>query len=277
LQAFGIFQRRYTTIFDACEAIISCVGRQSVSGLLFTVAIVFVVLPACVLLGNKLLGLARSRIRLDLAELQRVDTRDPILFLRSFRDDQVSLLEGHPHIVQRPMNLGQPHEFLDHVLLEQATVYGPVVAVGNPQDELPPFGAARGYFSEMTWHQAVEQLSAKARAIVVCLDNTAGIRWEMSHLISSSQTQKCLFFVHPKLHETASGYAVLSELFAKLIQTGFMDETVANEIRLSFESRHPIGLFARDNQIMTALSKEPRQPCYLVVLRRFLREVCASL
>ena len=63
------------------------------------------------------------------------------------------------------MALGQQSTPLDQVLLEEGTQYGPVVALGNPRDRFPPYGAARGYFDNKDWQQAVTNLARDANSL----------------------------------------------------------------------------------------------------------------
>jgi len=43
--------------------------------------------------------------------------------------------------------------------------FGPVVALGNPHDRFPPYGAARGYFDNKDWQQAVTNLARDANSL----------------------------------------------------------------------------------------------------------------
>jgi hypothetical protein len=84
---------------------------------------------------------ARRFTRLSLERLISSDTRPVILFLRSFRDDQVRLKKPVRSLFRRMISVGEPSPTLDHLLLEEGTPHGPVVAIGAP-GSTPPFGAA---------------------------------------------------------------------------------------------------------------------------------------
>ncbi len=75
---------------------------------------------------------------------------------------------------------------------------GPVVGLGNPRDRRPPYGAARGYFDDKDWQGAVNDLANNSAAVVICLDDTDGIWWEIEHLVTRGHLGKTLFLVHPK-------------------------------------------------------------------------------
>jgi hypothetical protein len=134
----------------------------------------------------------------SITELQAHDDRPPILFLRAFKDDQVVLLPPRLSYFAKMFSFGRNSENLDTVLLEEGTDYGPVVALGNPTDATPPYGAARGYFAGKDWKQGVMALAQSSSAIVLCVDLTDGIKWELEQLRDQNLLHRCLFLVHPR-------------------------------------------------------------------------------
>src|SRR5262249_21234034 len=143
-------------------------------------------------------SLARRIARVSLVQLSDVDKRDPVLFLRSFFDDQVELGRSRKPLWHSIMSIGESAPLLDHILLEEATPVGPVVAIGAPGSP-PPFGAARLYTKDSEWQQEMSRLSRLAKAIVIVLDETEGVLWELSHIRSSGHTAKTLFLLPPRL------------------------------------------------------------------------------
>lgn len=111
-------------------------------------------------LANIFLRQARRKITMSLNELLATDPRRPVLFLRSFREDQAVLPRPSHTLLGKVLALGLPPQTLDELLLDEGTLYGPVVALGNPQDLMPPYGAARGYFSNKDWTGAVVTYAA---------------------------------------------------------------------------------------------------------------------
>jgi hypothetical protein len=153
-----------------------------------------------------------GRLRFSLEELQKIDRRPPVLFLRAFGDDQVMLRNPRlPHL-GRVLEFGRRRTNLDEMLLAEATPYGPLVALGNPADRFPPYGAARKYFDNMTWQQAVEGLARESSVIVLCVDATDGIWWEVEHIALTRQFAKTLFLVHPSHREPSANRALLTWL-----------------------------------------------------------------
>jgi hypothetical protein len=116
----------------------------------------------------------RRQATSSIEEVQELDVRRPILFLRAFRDDQLFLASPKLPLISRLFGLGRGKVSLDVMLLEEGINYGPVVALGNPQDSLPPYGAARGYFDDRTWHDGVAALAQTIQFDQSCLtDNPA--------------------------------------------------------------------------------------------------------
>ena len=76
-----------------------------------------VAFPSFALLGNKFLHMARRKIRLSIDELVATDPRYPILFLRSFREDQVVLPSPRHTLIGRILALGFREQTLDELLL----------------------------------------------------------------------------------------------------------------------------------------------------------------
>jgi hypothetical protein len=142
--------------------------------------------------------LARRYTRVTVEELIRTDKRPPILFLRSFRDDQIKLAPPRRLFFRWLFALGEPPPMLDHVLVEETAEIGPPLAIGMP-GRPPPFGAARTYLDDEEWRAGVATFAERARTIVIVIDDTEGIIWELSHIRESGYTAKTLFLLPPRL------------------------------------------------------------------------------
>lgn len=148
-----------------------------------------------VLLGEWIRNGARWQARAGFAERIGRDNRKPILFLRSFTDDQVRI-PGTKWL--RRVALGElGRRRLDHILVEDYSAHGPVVAIGRPGDADLPFGAARLYVPDDQWQDAVKRLADAAAHIVIVADETAGVQWEVETLLAHHR-RKTLFLASPK-------------------------------------------------------------------------------
>src|SRR4051812_42448580 len=112
----------------------------------------------------------------------------------------------------RILEMGRRANSLDHLLLEEGTSYGPVVGLGSPTDKRPPYGVARGYFSDETWHEAVTNLVTQSLFTVICIDDTAGVWWEVEHLVAHQHLSKTLFLIHPRYAAASENAPILTRI-----------------------------------------------------------------
>jgi len=176
----------------------------------------FVALLALNLLGagRFVLTLADRRATKVYQGVREWDDRPPVIFLRSFDQDAERLaVNGRDPLARWPAGVGRARTF-DEMLLEHASPYGPVIAIGDPRDPIPPLGAARIFVAEegRDWQGVVRQLADAARLIVICPNTSAGVRWELDLVAQPALRAKTVFLAHPELPE-----AQLRALFASVI------------------------------------------------------------
>ncbi|MDQ3765288.1 MAG: succinylglutamate desuccinylase/aspartoacylase family protein [Actinomycetota bacterium] len=163
------------------------IGRQLGS----EVAALAMWLPLTVFLYRQ----ARREALLPAAELGRRNPRSPILYLRSFCDDEIKMraraANGRSSL-ERVLKVRFEEVVTDHLWR-----YGPVVAIGRPGDRLPPLGAARDYVSDEQWQQKVEQLMLSASIIVLVLGRTEGLAWELKKIIELDLIRKLVVLFPP--------------------------------------------------------------------------------
>jgi hypothetical protein len=121
------------------------------------------------------------------------------LFLRSFKNDQVDLPIEATGILDRIVPKFTEAKNLDQALMETATPYGPVVAIGRPGDPEPPFGASRKYVGDDEWQALVKEMARDARRVVIVLDTTEGVVWEREMLHEAGFGPKTLFLFDPSV------------------------------------------------------------------------------
>lgn len=141
------------------------------------------------------------------------DARAPILFLRAFDQDAVKLhAETADPLVKLPAGVGAPRT-LDEILLENASPYGPLIAIGDPRDPTPPLGAARIFVpgEDNDWQRVVSSLVAASRAVVMCPTTSAGVRWELELLVRAGAQGRTIFLASPEIpaSETEPLFATL--------------------------------------------------------------------
>jgi hypothetical protein len=120
---------------------------------------------------------ARRHASLDAREVQEQDPRPPVVLLRSFADDELEM-SGLPELMWSPPTT------MSWVAAERLASIGPVVAVGEPGEELPPLGPYRLFLPAGNWHVEVERLIASARAVFLVLGRSQGVLWELERILA---------------------------------------------------------------------------------------------
>lgn len=93
-----------------------------------------------------------------------------------------------------------PHENSTPLTLEQylspalESGLAPLVALGRPDDYLPPSGAARDYVADQVWKERFEDLAVRSIAILLLPGSSNSLNWELSFVLSEGLAPK-LFLV----------------------------------------------------------------------------------
>jgi hypothetical protein len=127
---------------------------------------------------------ARRDFQPDAEKLLAVDTREPILFLRSFQDDEkISYQMGSAAFVDWS---------LETRLAAHFSKIGPFVAIGNPKDKTPEIGAARALLSDDQWQARVIDWMDRSRVIVLMSGVTHWVGWELECVLSRRHAGKLI-------------------------------------------------------------------------------------
>ncbi|MCD9186463.1 MAG: hypothetical protein LUM44_08515 [Pyrinomonadaceae bacterium] len=108
-----------------------------------------------------------KKYRINTQRDLRYDSRDPVLYLRSYLTDTE---ENIQKISKRT-----PEEDLNSVLQD----IGPVLAVGRPEDTESQLGAKRIYVETETWKDTVQNLMEISQLIVIHAGASESLLWEM--------------------------------------------------------------------------------------------------
>ena len=167
-------------------------------GVLFVIGLVIGIrgmLPtfAAMAAAFALLTRARRVIAQNAAEVISHDHRAPILFLRSFMDDQIKVKQWqHLFGFQNPM----PIRF-EEALGGMIGRYGPFLAIGEPKEGLPQLGAARAYPGDNEWQAMVTRWISEARLITMLCGPTRWVHWEVQNVIAAARINRLLLFLPP--------------------------------------------------------------------------------
>jgi hypothetical protein len=161
----------------------------------------------CMAGARRLRRRARRRAMLSAEAARQLDARPPILFLRAFRDDQVSLAAARLPLLLRLIDPDGIGGSLEELIVQECTWLGPVLAIGDPSHPLPPLGVSRMYCSGDTWQDTVNGLMQESARIVIALDSSAaigadgvptGLAWEITRLREKGVLGKTTFLWPPQ-------------------------------------------------------------------------------
>lgn len=130
----------------------------------------------------------------------RTDPRSEVLLLRSFQDDALTM-RMHRSARHSPIELAsaEPFERFEELLAWSLWRFGPVFAIGQPETdrELPPLGAAREFYDDDSWKDAVRLRMARSSMVVYVVGRSPGVYTEFLKAQHLGVLAKCLFVFPP--------------------------------------------------------------------------------
>ncbi|MFE7302774.1 transferase [Streptomyces sp. NPDC057579] len=125
-----------------------------------------------------------------------VDGRKPVLYLRSFADDDTA---AHVDDSASFVSLHSREEQFTAAL----GAVGPLITVGRPGEPLPRLGAARFYLPLDDWQPTVLRLMELSQLIVLRLGLGEGLRWEVQQARATQPAGKLVLLAPGGLSEVA--------------------------------------------------------------------------
>jgi hypothetical protein len=214
---------------------------------------------------------ARRAALLSAAEALALDRRPPVLFLRPFADDQVSLASVPLSFLA---GLFDPISQQTHVeaLLETCVSLGPAVAIGRPGDDAPPLGVPRAYVAA-DWQAAVTTLMDAASLIVIAISDSPGIAWEVDQIAARGHARKTILVMPPgRSHDREILLRIVTTFAPGLDGRKGRDAFVRN-----LGNNHVIGVIGSDQRprVLTVRGT-PSRADYELALRIAVRDLCPS-
>jgi hypothetical protein len=142
------------------------------------------------LAGFFLLIRARRYFQVSADSLLAVDKRPPVLFLRSFADDE------------RQQYGSSQRALLDFSLETRLANhfhrFGPFIAIGSPKETVPQPGAARVRLSDDQWQSQVLDWMKTANVITMYCGTTQWVNWELRQVIEQGGATR-LILMFPEM------------------------------------------------------------------------------
>lgn len=140
-------------------------------------------------------------------------TRGDVLLLRSFDDDSVRIRAMDTHLGSLNLLLGNRVRFEEYVATTVAQ-NSDLIAIGKPGEPLPPLGAARTYFADDEWQNAIDTTVRRAGAVIMLTAGTSGFEWELNLLRRTGHLAKTLILIPPVSADDEIGR--IQDLFSRL-------------------------------------------------------------
>jgi hypothetical protein len=158
--------------------------------------------------GKRYVARAMSAERLQ-------DSRAPVVFLRPFHSDpralRMKVQTTGDGVSFFTLFEGVFDKTLEDYLAESLRSIGPLVALGQPCEALPPAGAVRFRETHHTWKDRVVDLLRSARLVVLIPGASEALFWEMWTAFQELRPQQLVILGVGK--DTPREYAALSLIF----------------------------------------------------------------
>ncbi len=158
----------------------------------------------------------------------------PVVFLRSFRDEDARVASKNPF-----WSLLRAQVRLEEVIAGQLMRLGPCVAIGVPGEWVPRLGAMRAYFADADWQTAIRAWTDRAVLSVVMAGSSLSVLWELEYLIWSNRTSTLLLILPPdeSQYARARRWKAVSKIFAGTRwQQGVASADVSNALCVTFDA-----------------------------------------
>ena len=158
----------------------------------------------------------------DADKIRERDARNPVLYLRSFQnEDKQARPPGRHKDIKLMLEYNRtkivPHEAIRMQLLFGFVMnsIGPYIALAHPQQKAirVSIGPAIKYVPDNEWQEVVSAWMIEAAAIVFDIGTTAGVLWEIKFIIERIDPRKILFIVPEDAIEYSSFVKQASHLF----------------------------------------------------------------
>jgi heme/copper-type cytochrome/quinol oxidase subunit 2 len=201
-----------------------------------------------------------DRLSMPIAEdVLRSDPRSPILFLRSFSEEETALSNLPWWYTSSVPDL------LEEAVLSEFQKVGPVVGLTNRRLRSRP-GTYSPYDTETEkWQERAEQLMLQAAAIVVVVTIGEGLAWEIRRISELGLLTRTVFVLPPSNLEEPLRW-LISEL-------DLPPDVKTDVVEVSrFGEKQPIAIIDVDSRLTTYLA-HPDKGGYLLVAQRVLRDM----
>jgi len=156
--------------------------------------------------------LLKARMQMGADERMSYDRREPILFLRSFFDDDITAHSYSGRILSRITGLNLGEVRIEECMVETIGRLGPVVAIKQPDTTVTPIGAVRAA-AVGDWKEVVRSYLGNSKAIIAMYGLSPGLGWEFEEIFNNGYYSKLVIIVPPRINATPT--EILETLIGK--------------------------------------------------------------
>jgi hypothetical protein len=190
-----------------------------------------------------------------------------ILYLRSFTADEIILPKPSLPLLSKVLS---PRPFPVHIeeeLFDVTDGYLPLIAVGRPGESQKLTGglAYREYLKDENWQTYVREKILAADSIVLLLNSTGGVLWELESVLSHSASSKTVFLIDPRAKD--------NELWQNLTKRIIPMFATAGVLTPDFQfAGHPIGFYFSGDGLVEVENTNWSATSYRTALSHYLSE-----
>jgi hypothetical protein len=196
---------------------------------------------------------ARAALEPKASDAFLSEGRAPIVLCRSFVDDDLLLEQAVERISGDREDKQVATRHLQHgglvryeqVMEKQAWNYGPLITVGEPGVIRRGTGALRDHFADHEWQKQVDNWMTDAKFVMVTVNSTPGLRWEIANILAKGHLAKTIFLI-PPAKDHAARWRFLAE-FPNAPWNGGLNAS---------DARHSLGVYWTDDQGTVILGSE---------------------
>ncbi len=139
------------------------------------------------LLSLSLLAKAQGYFQVNADSLLIMDDREPILFLRSFDDDEKQKANNS---FKALLDFSLETRLSNHF-----SYFGPFIAIGSPNEAVPVPGAARVTLPHSEWLLRVSNWISESSLIIMYSGKTNWVNWELAKIIEMGRVQNLILIM----------------------------------------------------------------------------------
>jgi len=237
----GILATCNASGLDACRAASAVSGREILGW--------FILALIGIQAGSLMQAAGKSLSGLSVPDAIKFAGGRFILYLRPFFVDRVILPHPQLPFFSRLLSLRPFPVRIEDELFDVADGFQPLVAIGDPNARRDAGGgkihreAHREFLANADWRKVVTDRLRTADYVVVVIQETDGVLWELTQIVDGGFANKTVFLFDPSARDPAIWSRLAALAVKRFVQAGLLPPNFA------FAGR-PLGIFFQDGRLV---------------------------